>query len=744
MICGCIYKNGQSRLWLALPLFFCIGIAANQKAGINSEFDTVFTDCGMEQMYGAADGIVDKADMYGETLRLTIKKVYVSDENGTYECGNILVYTDAEEADIIPGDRISASGNIDRIVKAANPGQFDLRAYYEAMNIKYSMQADEIKSVHKNSLTSALFRLKILLQNKLSDFTGNEDYEILSAMLLGDKSELNSDIKYLYQISGIAHILTISGLHISIIGRGLYRILKRCGMGFTASAVLSGTVMVLYLIMSGAGISSVRAVIMFIILLLGECLGKSYDMPSSVSLAGIILLISYPLMLYQFAFQMSVICIFSISYVSPTVCRFLRIENNNMKTVVTGILIQWTSLPVMLYHMYTYPVLSVFLNFLVVPLAGMVMLSGILGIAVSFVSIRGAEFAVATAHFILLFYKKLCGITMMSENFLIVRGRPEIRQVAIYYVLAFSALFYMAKKADSEKGMTEKEGVRLKRLIPVTLIIFFTVILMFVKCDRKLTVTFADVGQGDSILINKPDTFSALIDCGSSNIQDVSGQRIVPMLNYYGIKRLDYMFLSHSDSDHINGAAELISLKRVKKIILPVNDDNGGFDEIIQTAKMFDTEIIYINAGQKLVCGDMTFICLNPDKNPRTDNLNRESMVLKFSYKKFSIMFTGDIDTEGEKHVIENAELFGIEPDCNILKAGHHGSGYSSGEEFIHKIKPEETVISCSENNRYGHPAPDTISRLNLAGSKIYITKDSGAVIYRADGNGYITEEFKN
>ncbi len=778
--------QGQSRLWLVVPLFFYLGGTIASSSCGDSEFEQIWKEHDYKEEQFLVRGVIKSINVYDDSLRTTLKDVVVENKDRQYQCSDIFVYTDTNDDALFPGDIVEVYGEISRLNKAANPGQFDARKYYNALNIRYSLNASlcEVLEHSDRNIPTVLYKLRTYLQSKLKLVSSEKDYEILTAMLLGDKSELGDEIEALYQLNGIAHILTISGLHISMIGSGLYKLLRRLGGGFAVSSVIAGTVICLYGIMTGLGTSSLRAIIMFIIMLIADCIGKSYDMTSSVCLAGILVLCEYPLMIYQFAFQMSVVCILAISLVAPIVCKFLCIKNRFLGTAVTGCIIQWCTIPILLYHMYTYPIFSVLINLVVIPFVELVMISGLSGLISALINQKISAFLLGTSHYILMFYELLCRFVLGLKHSLLISGQPKLWQIAVYYIVLFVVLSYISHKNSKDKiqadnkqnklknkpksrfmpfwkrrnvlkhnevfvknsALPENNGVDIQsillRYIIVAVTIAVSIFILVANGSDEMTVVVADVGQGDSILIKTPAGITALVDCGSSDIKDIGGKRIIPMLNFYGIDSVDYVFLSHGDLDHINGIIDLIEAKRVKNIILPKDDNNLEFLEITASAKSYDVPVLYVGAGDKITSDDVSFICLHPSVGNSTEDKNSSSMVLKLEYKNFSMLFTGDLDMLGEKQVIDAAAMYNISIDCDVLKVGHHGSKYSSGEEFLAYVMPETAVISCSENNTYGHPSSEVLERLRNINSDTYATKDFGAVMVSTDGLDYNVEVF--
>lgn len=271
------------------------------------------------------------------------------------------------------------------------------------------------------------------------------------------------------------------------------------------------------------------------------------------------------------------------------------------------------------------------------------------------------------------------------------------------------------------------------------------------RISPDLRITFLDVGQGDGILIQSGE-FACLIDGGSSSVDKVWQYRMENTLKYYGISRLNAVLLSHGDSDHISGVEELlenydkgyggvnVGSITVECIMLP---DTGYEDEALENLKSLAAELEIpvgtLTAGGTLTAdespgsGEWKLTCLYPDETVATGDSNQDSMVLLLECGDFTALFTGDLEKEGEENFIEmilEKKTTGVD----ILKVGHHGSKNGTSAELLTLLSPKIAVISCGENNSYGHPAQETLERLEQA----------GAQIFRTDRNGAVTVEIKN
>lgn len=302
-----------------------------------------------------------------------------------------------------------------------------------------------------------------------------------------------------------------------------------------------------------------------------------------------------------------------------------------------------------------------------------------------------------------------------------------------------------------EKKGTERKGERiLGRKVIRRIIVFFAILLfmaLFCLADIKshgkkgeLQITMLDVGQGDGIYMKTPQGRHFFIDGGSSDISNVGTYRIEPYLESQGVAELDYVFVSHGDSDHICGIEEMLANQefgiRINTIVLP-NEDviDEELYALAELASENKTKVVVMEAGDIIIeeissDKQMKLTCIAPTDTFDGEVGNASSMVLDLQYGEFDMLFTGDLEKEGETAVIESGEL----RDYDVLKVGHHGSKYATSEAFLEQVKPEIALISAGKDNSYGHPALETIERLENVGCKVYSTQQCGAITIRTDG----------
>lgn len=637
------------------------------------------------------------------------------------------------------GSYIIVKGRLHYYEHARNHGEFDLYDYYshrgylfaikDATLLQYSYEYDHLK----NWLYACRGKIAQILENQYSD----EDAAILKAMLLGVKEEIDTELKESFQKNGIAHILAISGLHISFLCMTLYTQLIRLGVPLQISVILCEIILVMYILMVGFSPSAFRAAIMFSMFLISRILKRSYDMISSVSVASIVILLINPGYIKDTSYQLSFWAIIAVGFFykiyldnSCNLKEFLdkpasgnclkKIRERLVNKLINGLLVSiWVylvTLPVLLKCYYETAFYSILLNIVVVPLMSVLLMAAILGLlmttAVNFVALPFYELVKC----ILNFYKEMCRILEHCGAGRINLGQPSWKAVLIYYILLVVICVYRGKR----------------RAVFQLLAVICCMSVMSFHYSSYPRLYMLDVGQGDCIVYigNKRETY--LFDGGSSSKRNVGSKRIIPFLKYNGIKRIDGIFLSHPDSDHINGIEELIELSARECIeidcIYAYSEylDNEGYQRIKQLAKENGIEIAGIHAGMQLEDGMLSIKCIYPLSSLAPSSDNNSSLVLRLEYGDFSFLDMGDLEMESETEILDI--YAGQDLKADVLKVAHHGSSSSSSSEFIRSVAPKVSLISAGINNRYGHPHTETIQTLNAFGSDIQKTGDCGEI----------------
>ena len=670
-------------------------------------------------------GIVEEIAEKENSRQIRLSHIYLSSDLSYQR--QVLVYEN-QQTTLKIGYKVKAAGSYAPLEEASNPGQFDQKAYYEARGIGMVLKKAKLTVIEakENIFFQKLYELRSFWAQNLEKITGKEEAALLKAMLLGEKSSLKKEQKELYQSGGISHILAISGLHISLVGMLLYRFLRKKKRSYPFSALVSGSCMVVYGFLTGFGVSAKRAVFMFLVYLGAELLGETYDVVSALALSGLLILAEQPLQLFQCGFQLSFLSVGAVALGYPAFQKRLGWKKKAAMSLLSGLSVTLFTLPCTLYWFYEWMPYAVFLNLIVIPLVPVVFLSGAAGMLTGGVSVAAGMFLAGASAGVLRFFQTLLERTEVLPGSRAVIGQPELWQIALYYVLVGAAVW--GGRCRARKKNQHRIEVR----------IFFIIFALCILClpfHRPVEVTFLDVGQGDAVFLRTEAGTTCLIDGGSTTVSDVGTYRLLPFLKSRGVSSLDYLFLSHMDADHINGAEELLKDQfrgiPIRHLCLSALPGDETRERLEKEARLFGTELCYISRGTVFREKGAEIRCLSPVKDQKKEDENENSEVLMVEISGLRILFTGDLGEEGEQELLEA----GTDLRAAVLKVGHHGSRFSTGEDFLEAVSPGFAVISCAEDNRYGHPAPETVERLERAGCRIFYTMKSGAVtLYTVNG----------
>lgn len=676
------------------------------------------------------------------------------------------------------GSIVTVQGCFLSFSQATNPGEFDSRAYYRSLQIGGRLTEIQLLEAggEYSPVKELLYELRSYWQDRLYEIFPSGEAQLMGAMLLGDKENLDAELKDLYKRNGIIHILSISGLHITIIGMGIYRLLRRIGVPLTAAAALGGGILILYGVMTGMSISACRAIGMYLLRMLAEICGRTYDMLTALGVAAAAMTLQAPEYLQHAGFLLSFGSVLGIGVMCPALLTEKRQEEPGYRSgwkkffysalgsivkglkqsITAGIAITATTLPVQLRFYYEVPTYSLFLNMLVLPFMSMVLLCGLIAMVIPGLGILGTvDCLILTA------FEKLCEgfgrLPFHTWN----PGRPKLWQIGVYYGLWLAVVWIGgvgAKKRDNAKT-----GMCIIQCILLTA----AVITLAVRPARGSTVTFLDVGQGDCVCVQTSSGAAYLFDCGSSSRRNVGKYVLLPFLKYNGIRELDGVFVSHGDKDHTSGVEEFISFAgeegiRIKRLILPkvggagetggggengrggensAKGENGGdgqFEDLLQAVEQAagsagqDIDICYISAGDYWENGGAAFRCLHPpagyegESNAASECFYIELWDKEDKKNKLSLLLTGDVEKEGELMLTEELKQYQIS-EVTLLKVAHHGSRNATSEDFLQQIDAAVSVISCGRNNSYGHPHSELLERLGRE-SCILQTADAGAL----------------
>ena len=584
-------------------------------------------------------------------------------------------------------------------------------------------------------------------------------------MVLGDKRGLDEEIKELYQENSISHLLSISGLHISLLGGAVFLFLRRLKISFRFPLIASSIILIIYGAFTGFSVSTSRAVVMMSVLFISFVIGKSYDLPSGLALAALILIVMNHRVIYQSGFLLSFFAVIGIFYIMPELLYIFKVDIYHKKGIIKGlhlllasiissISVLLATLPIVLNNFYEVSLTGILLNIIVIPLMSLVVITGLLGGFVALVSETMGSFLLGITHYILNLYTLFCRLGDRLTFLRLIIGKPDKWQIVLYYLILVIVFYLLAlkrreNKLDLLKNNLSKEYNTSKRIV-VTGLMTFTSFLIIAYKPREFSINMLDIGQGDCFVVNDGNNDIYISDCGSTTVQNVGKTRLLPFLKSKGWGKVDTIFISHMDKDHVNGVNDLLKCAEITigRIIISASYKSdklncAELEELKELAKMRDIKLFYMKKGDEIVGKDISFRCIYPTGEEDIKDQNEASIVMRMDYKGLSMLFTGDIAGSTEEKIIDSSDKDIL--DCDILKVCHHGSKNSSTDDFLKKVSPKLYLISCGLMNRYGHPHRDALSRMTGEGGRILRTDHMGGTqIKLADGKLIITKAGKN
>ena len=582
------------------------------------------------------------------------------------------------------GDKILVKGTIKEPSVINIPNAFNYKKYLYNKQIYYIVDAESIDKLENNS--NCLYTIKNILYRRI-DKLKSSDY--IKTLLLGDNT-LDTEVNNSYRINGISHLFSISGMHISLITGIIYFYLNKVTYSKRLKYIITDIFLILYFLLVGTS-SLLRSTIMSILFSINFMLKLNIKKIDIMFITLIISIIVNPFIIYDIGFIYSYIISFFLVMYSPP-----RERNKLYKTIYITILSFIVSLPITIYNNYEINIISIIMNIILVPVISIIIFP--LTILILFFPILDN-----ILYFITNVLEEFSLFISNIELTKFIFSKPNLIIIILYY---FVIIIILNKRKY------------LYILIILIIIHYFSPYL-----NNSFELIIFDVGQADSILLRYPyNQVNILIDTGKDEYLMTNG--IVPYLKSMGIKKIDYLIITHGDFDHMGEAISLVENFKVEKVIFNCGEFNELEQELI---KVLDKKKIpYYSCIKEL----------NVDKNKlyflqtkEYDNENDNSNVIYTELNGYKFMFMGDASVTTEKEILDKYNL----PNIDVLKVGHHGSKTSSIKEFIDEINPKYSIISVGKNNRYGHPNKEVLNNLN--NSKIYRTDQDGSVTFKIKNN---------
>lgn len=629
------------------------------------------------------------------------------------------------------GDSLYIEGEFKQPEEARNYKGYNYKQYLKTKKIIGTVELEKVK-ILKSSNGSFIHNIQKYIRDTINGTLTDEEGNLLLAILLGDKDKLSEDIQESFNTSNLSHMLAVSGAHVSYIILGLTYVLQNSIIGKKNGKIVCIIFLLAFMAITNFTPSVTRACIMAILTLFSSIIYRKSDVYTNISVAALITLIFNPYGLLDLGFQLSyggtigiIIFIKRIQEKKSNSKVINYIKQMELVSIYANIII----IPIMMYHFNTVSLTFIISNIMASPILGIIVITGFLFIITS-ITVKPLTRLIAIfikpILSILIKISQICSKLPFS-NILVVT--PYMFNVISYYAI----ILYCIKSKKNNKC----------KIIICLLIVLILINFIIYIFPQKLRIFFIDVGQGDSTLIITPDKKTVLIDGGGSDSFDVGEKVLLPYLLDRRILKIDYVLISHFDTDHCGGILTIMEKVKVKNIIISEQAEHSeNYERFKKLMIHKKIRLIEVKKGDKIKIGRYSeFKILFPTSRLLSENpLNNNSIVAQFNYNNFKMLFTGDIEKLAEQQILktEKAEI-----RADILKVAHHGSKTSSIPEFIKAVRPKIALIGVGKNNTFGHPNQQTIKNLENIKCRIYRTDLQGEIIIKIDQKGRMNVKSK-
>lgn len=627
---------------------------------------------------------------------------------------------------LLPGTVCYVSGTLKEPEGSRNRHGFNYEAFLHNKHIFWQLQVERLslstcvkkeKTVKEHLL---IWRAKGMAHVKTAFPESLQP--VAAALLFGDRSLMEEEVRQAYQRLGIIHLLAISGLHVSLITAFAYYAMIRTGIVKETAQLLLLLTLPVYALIAGGSPPVVRAVLMATLILLSMRFHHKFTALDALGISFIVVVFVDPYFIYQAGFQLSYLISFSLLLSSRFILTASASYLNQMLAITS--VSQLAGLPVLMYHFFEVSLYSFAANLFFVPLYSFLVLPFLLFTFLLSLLFNPVVLLLEPLRLLLEQVNQAAVAVSHWPGAIVVTGRPEGSLLAVICLLSLGA-FLQWEKTASWKHMS------------AWLLLIMSLPVVVHTYSATGEVSFIDVGQGDAILITLPrNKGNYLIDTGGllpfekeewqkrKKDFSIGSDVLLPYLKGRGLTRIDKLILTHSDYDHIGAASDLFGHLTIKEIIIsPGSETKPVMRKTIEQATVHKTSVRYGKYMESWQEGEAQFQILSPAD--RQYEGNDDSLVIYALLGGKKWLFTGDLEAEGEKQLIESFAI-----DIDVLKVGHHGSRSSTTDPFMAEATPETAVMSLGKKNRYGHPHKEVIDRLHSHGVAIWRTDIHGEIVY--------------
>ncbi len=645
--------------------------------------------------------------------------------------GKIKFYTRTKN--LYYGDIISVVATIKELPGSTNPASFDYKEFLDAKMIfgtGYSISSISKIGHRTNIFNNTVIIIRKYLRNRINDRFG-EHAGFVKAIVIAEKDEIDAKRNIMCR-AGLSHLLAVSGLHVGLLSLIILSVLNVFIPKRNISRIIIMCLLIVYAAICLWAPSVSRAAIMIILFFLAKILQRKPVANNILFASLLIITVITPNQLFSVGLQMSYLAVFVLLNILPRF-RFIKVKKEELeylskgKLILNGILILiCTSFilniflaPLTAYNFHQFGFNGIAGNLLGIPLIGMILPLSLLIVFLPelFIPLFQNSF-----QFIMLIFEKWTSFSAglpLHFDFIFI---SIIHLVLLYFIL--TALVFLFKSSRKQR----------KWLFISVIFLSGIFILLGRSSSNKLTITFFDCGLGDLALIQTPQNETILIDTGPPEKGMNSFTRsALPYLQKNGISSIDYVLITHAHNDHYGGVFSVFENLDAKDLI--VTDEfqkRKIWNSIAGEVEMERCSVFTVLDTTHISFNEINFKIIHPDSYYKSGNINNLSIVVRLDYGELSVLFTGDLEHEGEDYLINNYPEF---LDCDVLKVGHHGSKTASSPAFIKVVDPQYAIISTAKKNRFNFPHKITLERFEFLGPNLMITGYDGACQIVSDGN---------
>ena len=655
--------------------------------------------------------------------------------------GRIKFYARADSLNY--GDLISTVATVRGLPHSTNPASFDYKEFLDAKKIYgsgWAISPVKIKGSQTNIFNNTVINVRKYLRSRIEDRFG-EHAGFIKAIIIAEKDEIDNKRTVMTR-AGLSHLLAVSGLHVGLLTLILLSVLN----SFIPKRNISRIVMMVLLIIYAAiclwAPSITRAAIMIILILLAKMLQRKPIVNNILFASLIIITAINPNQLFSVGLQMSYLAVFVLLNILPKF-KFIKINKQDIeplsksKKIINGALILiCTSFilnvflaPLTAYNFHQFGFNGIAGNLLGIPLIGIILP---LSLIIIFLPLSIASIFQSSFKLVMLIFDKWTDFSAelpLHFDFIFI---SLLHLILIYLILSALVLAF-------------KSSFKHRKWLYISVIFLLSIFFLLGKqSSNKLIITFFDCGLGDLALIQTPANKAILIDTGPPEKEVNSFTRsALPYLQQNGIRSIDHVLITHAHNDHYGGMFNVFENLEVKSIVATDEfQDRNIWNSLSSYIVAEQCSVFTISDTTHIHYNDIKIKIIHPDRSYKDNNINNMSIVARLDHKDISVLFTGDLEHEGEEHLIRNYPEF---LDCDILKVGHHGSKTASSPEFIKTVDPQYAIISTAKKNRFNFPHNITLEKLAFMGENLMITGIDGACQIVSDGeSAHITTFVSN